>query len=145
MINLNATNDVLTNLLLNATITGISEDDMAFDNVGFDPSGKSAWIDVNYIPADFSTASKTTTGQQEVGIFQVSVNVPQCDTIGDVKQYASRQNQMVSDVLNAFATNTQAVYNGVTVSILDSGVQPARKSGGWYVRDISINYIRIGE
>jgi len=53
--------------------------------------------------------------------------------------------KIMGEVLSGFATNTQASYNGTTVSILDSTVQPARKSGGWYVRDITINYYKLGE
>ena len=53
--------------------------------------------------------------------------------------------QIMGEVLSGFATNAQTSYNNVTVSILDSTVQPARKSGGWYVRDITINYTRLGD
>lgn len=145
MITFNTTYDALINHLLSATITDITADDIAFENMSFDPSGKTAWLDTFYLPADLSTTSKTTTGQQESGILQVSVYVPQNDETGGSRQYAARLNQIASDVLTAFTTNTQTVYNDVTVSILDASLQPARKSGGWYVKDISINYIRIGE
>jgi hypothetical protein len=139
------TYDTLVNHLLSLTLTGIATSDIAWDNSDFDPSGKTAWLDTFYIPADIDIASKGAAGQEQSGLFQVSVYVPANDSTGGVKQYARRQMQIMGEVLAGFATNTEASYNSVTVSILDSTVQPARKSGGWYVRDITINYYRLGE
>ena len=139
------TYDTLVSHLLSLTLTGITSSDIAWDNSDFDPSGKTAWLDTFYIPADIDITSKGTAGAQQSGLFQVSVYVPANDSTGGVKQYARRQMQIMGEVLSGFATNTQTSYNSVTVSILDSTVQPARKSGGWYVRDITINYIRLGE
>lgn len=139
------TYDTLVNHLLSLTITDITSGDIAWDNSDFDPSGKTAWLDTFYIPADIDITSKTTAGQEQSGLFQVSVYVPANDSTGGFKQYARRQMQIMGEVLSGFATNTQTSYNNVTVSILDSTVQPARKSGGWYVRDITINYIRLGD
>ena len=138
------TYDTLVNHLLSLTLTDITSADIAWDNSDFDPSGKTAWLDTFYIPADIDIKSKTTAGAQEDGLFQVSVYVPANDSAGGVRQYARRQMQIMSEVLSGFATNTQTSYNSVTVSMLDSTVQPARKSGGWYVRDITINYIKLG-
>ena len=139
------TYDTLVSHLLSLTLTGITSSDIAWDNSDFNPAGKAAWLDTFYIPADIDITSKGTAGAQQSGLFQVSVYVPANDSTGGVKQYARRQMQIMGEVLSGFATNTQTSYNSVTVSILDSTVQPARKSGGWYVRDITINYIRLGE
>ncbi len=139
------TYDTLVNHLLSLSLTGISNDDIAWDNSDFDPSGKTAWLDTFYVPAVIDITSKTSAGQLQSGFFQVSAYVPANDATGGVKQYARRQMQIMGEVLAGFATNTQTSYNNVTVSILDSNVQPARKSGGWYVRDITINYIRLGD
>jgi len=139
------TYDTLVNHLLSLTLTDITSADIAWDNSDFDPSGKTAWLDTFYIPADIGIASKDTVGAEESGLFQVSVYVPANDSTGGARQYARRQMKIMSEVLSGFATNTQASYNGTTVSILGSTVQPARKSGGWYVRDITINYYKLGE
>ncbi len=139
------TYDTLVNHLLSLSITDITVDDIAWDNSDFNPSAKDAWLDTFYIPADIDITSKDIAGAQESGLFQVSVYVPANDSTGGAKQYARRQMKIMSEVLSGFATNTQTSYNGTTVSILDSAVQPARKSGGWYVRDITINYIKLGE
>ena len=137
------TSNALISHLKSLAITDITAEDIAYDNVKFNPSGKDAWLDVAFIPADISIASKDTTGKSEEGIFQVSVYIPAND--GDGTLYANRQLQIASEILSGFATNVDAVYNGVTVSILNSTLQPMRKSGGWCVRDISINYIRLGD
>jgi hypothetical protein len=138
------TSNALISHLLGLTITDITDNDIAFDNASFDPSGKDAWLDVAFIPADLNVDSKDTTGKEETGIFQVSVYVPENDLTGGIRNYANRQLQIASEILDGFATNTEASYNGVTVSTLDSSIQPMRKSGGWSVRDISINYYRLG-
>lgn len=137
------TSKALIEHLKSLTITDITASDIAYDNASFNPAGKSAWLDVAYIPADIHIASKDTTGKTEEGIFQVSVYIPENDGGGTL--YANRQLQIASEILDGFATNTVAVYNSATVSILNSTLQPMRKSGGWCVRDISINYIRLGD
>lgn len=138
------TSNALISHLLSLTITDITDDDIAFDNAAFDPSGKDAWLDVAFIPADIDTQTKDSVGMEELGIFQVSVYVPENDSTNDIRNFANRQLTIAGEIRRGFATNQKASYNSVTVSMMNSSIQPMRKSGGWAVRDISINYYRIG-
>ena len=136
----------LTNHLVQQTITGIDNDnDIAWGNNKFDPSGKDVWLSADYFPANVGVASKGTVGAEEDGFFQVSVYIKANDSEGVYVNYDIRQLTVMNEILTAFAENTQTSYNSVTVSILDSTAQPPRKSGGWHVRDITINYYKLGE
>lgn len=136
----------LVNHLTQQSITGIdNNNDIAWGNNKFNPSGKVIWLSADYMPVGVGSTSKDAAGAQEDGFFQVSVYIKANDNDGANAIYDIRQLTVMNEVLTAFAENVQTSYNGVTVSILSSDMQPPRKTGGWNVRDITINYLRLGE
>lgn len=144
--NIYGTSQALTTHLEAATIADIDSTDISWSNTTFDPTGKDAWLDVWFNPVDVSSTTKdVTVGQQETGFFQISVYVPSNDETNSTVNYASRQLKIINDVLTAFSENTQIEHDDVKVSINNSTITSPRTSGGWYVRDITINYIKIGE
>lgn len=145
--NIIGTNNALISHVLASTIADIdTSTDISWSNTVYDPTGKDAWLDIWYNPVDFSSTTKSkTVGQTESGFLQVSVYVPSNDQTNDVVNYSIRQLQIINDVLTAFADNTLIEHDGVRVNITNSNITSPRTSGGWYVRDITINYIKFGE
>ena len=144
--NILGTSNALTSYLLSVAITDIDASDISWSNTEYEPSGKDAWLDVWFNPVGANSTTKhAVVGQQEVGFFQISVYVPLNDLTNNVVNYANRQLQIITDVLNAFAPNTLIEHDDVKVSITNSNITSPRKAGGWYVRDITINYIKLGE
>jgi hypothetical protein len=136
----------LVNHLTQQSITGIdNNNDIAWGNNKFSPKGKDIWLSADYFPVGVGVTSKTAAGAQEDGLFQVSVYIKANDNDGANVTYDIQQLTAMNEVLTAFAENVQTSYNSVTVSILNSELQPPRKTGGWNVRDITINYIRLGD
>lgn len=127
--------------LQNATITGITADDIAWENNNFDPSGKSQYIACYFIPAVTESLGKTlASSDQQEGIFQISVFISL-----DGGEYDHNQLQIVDDVLSEFQYSTSSVYNGQTVEILESTLNAGSENESWFKRDLSINYLTFSE
>lgn len=126
----------ITYLLANLP-TGLTSDDVAFENHKFDPSNKPLWLAAYFIPASSEMMGKSISDMDEQrGIFQVSVFV----AIND-NEFDNTQLQAIDEILSKFRYNTSLVYNTQTVDILNSDVNSGSESEAWYQRDISINYL----
>ncbi len=123
--------------LLSLTITDITSADIAWDNAGFDPANKPAWLAAYYIPATIDTEAKDQTAISERGIFQITVNV----TVND--GYNTKALTIAQDVLDGFASGIVCEYNGVKVQTLGATSATPINGGGWYQIPLSINYVRI--
>ena len=111
--------------------------DIAFENKKLDPKNKKLWFAAYFIPATSETLGKTVgSGNQQRGIFQVSVFIPLNQT-----SYDNAQLSAIDNILSVFKYNTETVYNTQTVSILDSTVNNGVETESWFQRDISINYL----
>ena len=131
------TKQALITQFLAASVTGLTADDIGYQNKFFDPSNKALWVSLHFIPATSQMMGKTTTDKNEDrGVFQVSVFVPL-----DNVEYDNVQLQAVDEVLTGFQYNTSTVYNGQQVDILESTVNQGRESESWFQRDVSINYL----
>lgn len=131
--------------LTNATITDINIlSDVSWGNDNFNPTGKEAWLDVYYVPVGVGSTTKDVAGSNQTGYLQISVNVPLVSETTSVN-YDIKQMQIINDIMTAFTDNSVVEYNGSKISVSNSSIQAARKSSGWYVRDITINYIKFGE
>ena len=131
------TKQALITKLLAASITGITSQDIAFENNNFDPANKPLWLACYFIPATSDMMGKTTSDRDEQrGIFQVSVFVAL-----DNLDYDNAQLLAVDEVLAEFRYNSAVVYNGQQVDILESSVTNGTENESWFKRDISINYL----
>ena len=125
--------------LISISITGITSADISYENSGFNPSGKSKFIAGYFIPATSETTGKELAAMQERrGIFQVSVYVKLDSGDSDITQL-----QIVDSILSGFVYGAEAVYNGQTVSILESTINSGSENESWFKRDVSINYLTI--
>jgi len=140
-------NDIYTALITRLTGWQISYidplSDIAYDNAVFDPANKEAWLATSFIPVDRATDTKDTTGVIDTGLFQVDVFVPMNDQTGGAKQYNLRALEIMSDVLDAFAQNTQLAFGNAKVSISSSEFAEPQPSESWYQIPITINFKRI--
>ncbi len=133
------TRQALIQKLINTSITGITSNDISYENSGFNPNGKSKFIAGYFIPATSETTGKEIAAIQEKrGIFQVSVYVKLNGGNYDITQL-----QIVDDILSGFVYGSEAVYNGQTISILESTVNSGSENESWFKRDVSINYLTI--
>jgi hypothetical protein len=137
------TYNALVTKLLSLTLTDITTDDIAWDNDGFKPAGKAAWLSAFYIPATIGAPSKDATAIAERGIFQVTVNVPSGDASDSIVQYNTKALTIAQEILTGFASGLICEYNATKVQTLDSGLASPINGGGWYQVPISINYVRI--
>ncbi|PHS21820.1 MAG: hypothetical protein COA84_14925 [Robiginitomaculum sp.] len=131
------TKRAMTTHLLNNLPTGLTSDDVAFENYKFNPANKSLWLAAYFIPASTESMGKTVgSGDEQRGIFQVSVFVAL-----NSNKFDEVQLQAIDELISAFKYNTQMVYTTQTVQSLESTVNTGSESEAWYQRDISINYL----
>tara|TARA_R110000868_G_scaffold203244_2_gene451082 strand:- start:2751 stop:3167 length:417 start_codon:yes stop_codon:yes gene_type:complete len=127
--------------ILTKLLTVVSASDLALENKKFDPSNKELWYAAYFLPTSSETMGKTSASSDEQrGIFQVSVfvNINRFD-------YDDSQLTAIDAILSAFTYNTNLVYNGQKIDILNSEVNSGSESEAWYQRDISINYLTFSE
>ena len=135
---LNTRNALITKLT-SATIEHITNDDIAYDNREFDPSGKLNWLAAYFVPADSQPDGKSISDSNtDTGFFQVSV-------YSKVGGYDVAQLQIIDSVLSEFKNSSIATYQNQDVCILNSTVNQGTDSGGWWKRDITINYQSINK
>ena len=133
------TKQALITQLLATPITGITSTDIAFENNDFDPTSKSKYIAAYFIPATSdSTGKELNAGQEQRGIFQVTVFIKL-----NGGNYDNDQLQIIDDILAGFQYSSQSVYNAQTVQILESTVNSGSENESWFKRDVSIDYLTI--
>ena len=127
--------------LLTQLLTAVSASDLALENKKFDPSNKTLWYAAYFLPTSSETMGKTSASSDEQrGIFQVSVFI-------DINKFNYDDSQLtaIDAILSTFTYNTNLVYNGQKIDILNSEVNNGSESEAWYQRDISINYLTFSE
>ena len=133
---LNTKQAMITHLLNNLP-TGLTSDDVAFENYKFNPANKDLWLAVYFIPASTEMMGKSDTDKDEQrGIFQISVFVAL-----NSKNFDTLQLTAIDELIKAFKYNTNMVYTTQTVTALESTVNTGSESEAWYQRDISTNYL----
>ena len=131
------TKQALITRLLATSITGITSDDIAFENNNFNPTNKTLWLAAYFIPATSEAMGKAAIDRDERrGIFQVSVFVAL-----NSDNYDNAQLIAVDEILSGFQYNSSTVYNAQQVDILESSINSAGDNESWFRRDISINYL----
>ena len=131
------TKQALIQQLTSITITGITSNDISYENSGFNPNGKSKFIAGYFIPATSEIMGKTSASSDyQRGIFQVSVFVKL-----NSDDYDNTQLQIIDSITTGFVYNTVTVYNGQKVQILESTVNSGSENESWFKCDISINYL----
>lgn len=133
------TKQALITHLLDNLPSGLSVNDVAFENNKFDPSGKSLWLTAYFIPASSDTMGKSTDDSDEQrGIFQISVF-----TAINSGEFDTAQLTVIDELISSFKYATSLVYNTQTVDILESTINTGSESESWYQRDVSINYLTL--
>tara|TARA_R110002124_G_scaffold111877_1_gene265825 strand:+ start:52 stop:480 length:429 start_codon:yes stop_codon:yes gene_type:complete len=131
------TKQALITQFLATSVTGLTVNDIAYQNKFFDPANRSLWVALYFIPATSQMMGKSTIDKNEDrGIFQVSVFVSL-----DNPEYDNAQLTAIDQILTGFQYNSSTVYNGHQVDILDSTVNQGADSESWFQRDVSINYL----
>ena len=131
-----------TKMALSGMLTAgaiVPNDDISFQDAPelFDPANKSLWVAEYTIPATEESMGKTyASSNEERGIYQISVFTPK-----DIGDYGVSQLTTIDSVKALFYYNSSNVYNGQTVSILESTVGDEIEVESWLKRDISINYL----
>ena len=122
----------------NINTNNIDVNDIAFTNKTFDPKNKVLWYSANFIPASSEMMGKTqASGNEERGIFQVSVFIPLNQTTYDDEQLSA-----IDQIAKAFKYNTVTTFNNQSVTILDiTPPDEGIETGGWFQRIMSINYL----
>ena len=123
--------------LINNLPTGVSVNDVAFENKKFNPKNKDLWLAAYYIPATSDMMGKSATDRdEERGLYQVSVFVPL-----NSDNYDNVQLQAIDELKSAFSYNAELVYNDQIVSVLDSETNAGVESESWFQRDLTINFL----
>lgn len=131
----------LTDAISNSEIANIDLTDVAYENMEYDPSGKDAWLAVDYMPASIDSLAKDRF-DEENGLFQISAYVPLNDMTGDVPRGTLRLIQLTQDIQNIFYNNAIASANGENVFIQGSTLTPSASSESWMSKTITIDYVR---
>lgn len=140
MIELDIKQAFLTHLLSNLP-TGMTSADVAFENKKFDPSGKDAWIAAYFINNVSTPLGKTSNDfDDDSGVLQVSVFVPIRKNSNDNELF-----RIISELRTAFRYNTEMLYNEQKVYVTSTSLNSATESGGFYKRDLTINYFTLSE
>ena len=131
------TRQALITQFLATSVTGLTADNVASDNAFFDPANKSLWVMLTVIPATSEAMGKTTLDKNEDrGILQVSIFVAV-----NTKDRSILSATAVDEVRAGFQYNSNTVYNGQQVDILDITANQGRVTESWFQTDISINYL----
>jgi hypothetical protein len=131
------TRQALITQFLATSVTGLTSDNVASDNEFFDPTNKLLWAMLTVIPATSEAMGKTTVDKNEDrGILQVSIFVAV-----NTKDRSILSATAVDEVRAGFQYNSNTVYNGQQVDILDITINQGRVTEAWFQTDISINYL----
>lgn len=131
------TKQALLTQLINNLPSGLTANDVAFENKNFNPANKPLWLAAYFIPATSDILGKTpSSNNEDRGVFQVSVFVSLNN-----ESYDNTQLQAIDELIAAFKYNTQMMYNTQTVQALESTVNNGTENESFFKRDISVNYL----
>ena len=131
----------LVSKLLSATLTGISVDDMAFENHEFKSDNKDIFLSVDFIPVATEITGKTVASTDEVrGVFQIGVFVKL-----NAGNYDNTQLIAVDEIISEFRYNDQATFDGQVVYVLESTVTDGTTDDTWFKRAVSINFLTFND
>ena len=117
------------------SIDGIDADDIAWENKDFDPPA-GVWYQTYFMPNTFDGIGKASSDDREdVGIYQITVMME-----NNSNSYDTPQLDAIAAILDKFASGSTLSYNAVSVEINSASITPGRISGGYFARDITINY-----
>lgn len=123
-------NTLLTQAI--TTLTPVVGADIAYENGGFDPAGKSIWAAFYFFPATSESAGKSlAASDEERGFIQLSVYIKK-----DLVTYDNTVLAAVDTIKNDFYFG-KVIGN---VMILDVTTNAGAYSEGWHFRNVTINY-----
>jgi hypothetical protein len=125
--------------LLNNLPSGVTADDVAFENQKptFNPKGKNLWLDTHWQEASSGSLGKTqASGDEQRGFFQIDINTPLTNSNFDNELLGA-----IDELASAFRYGSTIVYNAQKVDILESTSPNSAENGAWYRRFITINYL----
>lgn len=135
------TKQALITHLLNNLPSGVTSDDVAFENREFNPKGKNLWLSAYYMPATTEAMNKSNSSSNEDrGWLQVSVFVKL-----NSANFDNSLLYVIDHIKTAFKYNTILVYNGQSVATLDSNITVSNESEGFHQRNITIDFLTFSE
>ena len=107
--------------------------DTAYENTDFDPEGLEQFIDVSILPASTEVISKDTL-DEELGIFQISIYTQ--SGINTKTAY-----NLADTIALNYIHGLELTSGAQRIFIDRTSRNGARNSDGWFILDLSINYI----
>lgn len=125
---------------IDATLTQF-DNNVAWEGHTFDPANKALWLQERLLPASDQASSDTNEGS--IGIYQLSVYVPNAQGIGTDgnRAIAETQSAIVSNVYNPNTVLIAIAGGSIVIDVTDAlPVQVDLKNPEWQSIPISIVY-----
>lgn len=105
----------------------------AYENSNFNPEGLDQFIDISFLPASTDVISKDTL-DEEIGIYQISIY-----TRSGISLKTSYE---LADTIASYYSHGLKLTSGAQKVFIDrTSRSSGRNSDGWFIVDLSINYI----
>ena len=105
----------------------------AHENFNFDPTSLDQFIDLSLLPGDTEVISKDTL-DEELGIYQISIYTR--------SGTSTKTAQTLSGTIRAYYKHGLELTSGTQRVFIDRTSRNIRgNENGWYIIDLSINYI----
>jgi hypothetical protein len=105
-----------------------------WENDGFDPSGKTKWASVFFVP---NQPEPVTLGQQgddrQTGFLQIDFNIPQGKGSGSMRVWTNAARQ-------TFVAGKSFTENGQIVVIMSVGTGQGRNVDNWFRKSVTIAF-----
>jgi len=105
-----------------------------WENAKFDPSGKTKWASVFFVPNE---PVPVTLGEQgtdrQTGFLQIDFNVPQDTGTGAMRAWANAARQ-------TFVAGKSFTENGQIVIVMSAGTGPGRNVDNWFRKSVTIAF-----
>ncbi len=105
-----------------------------WENDDFDPSGKTKWASVFFVP---NQPEPVTLGQQgddrQTGFVQIDFNIPQNTGSGQMRPWTNAARQ-------AFVAGKTFTENGQIVRVTSAGVTQGRNVDNWFRKSVTIAF-----
>ncbi len=105
-----------------------------WENDGFDPSGKTKWASVFFVP---NQPEPVTLGQQgddrQTGFLQIDFNIPQGKGSGQMRAWLNAARQ-------TFVAGKSFTQNGQIVIVTTAGATQGRNVDNWFRKSVTIAF-----
>lgn len=126
--------DVAIQKALEIHLSGFQSQNVAWENIEFNPVDGTSYLRPVFMPSEPSQASLGTSGlNRKIGIFQVSVVHPLMDGSGPAAAKADA-------IVNHFKRGTTLTQDGLNIRIAKAWRGPGLTQGKWYTIPVSVSW-----